>query len=346
MKRQYYSAIYLLTALVLIAAPAWAADKPQPELKMDKIEVKAYKELYPAKIAGVSGLREAVSVEGHVLVHVKAAVYPQWTDALDNARVEAKDIKLKTDQAEILMIGYFERFGDFRVETDSFSAYRRSDWKEKKEPSYQDAVFAVPQGVKTAEFKLGPVSAKIDVPEKLENAPDPRATVKIEVTQAAFVDKIRNAHSVGDIKPKPVSIVTNNRGHILELKIKVTPLKGNGDDPNHFFWYTPWLGLYTNDGSYVPTCGEMFMEGLSGGVSHNLSRGSDQKWSSGEATFYFAVPPDIKAYKLAYLGYQVAEGPLQAPEFKKKEEAAKEPAKPSTEDKAKKTIQDLMKKSQ
>jgi hypothetical protein len=159
-------------------------------------------------------------------------------------------------------------------------------------------------------LKLGEVSAKVTVPGEIQPMPDPAETVKVEITSATVVESVRNTRRVGDIKPKPASSVTYPPGKIMEVKIKVTPQMGNGDDPNHFFWYTPWLAIVTDKGHWVHTFGEMFMEGLSGGVSHNLSRASDGKFSSGEATFYFAVPKDVKSFKLYYLTRPVAEGSL------------------------------------
>ncbi|MEW6262551.1 MAG: hypothetical protein AB1641_05685 [Thermodesulfobacteriota bacterium] len=302
-------AILLLLGVFIGRAPA--ADKPQPELKLDKVEVAAYGELKVMKGASDFGLVEAFSQEGKVLVSISLEVYPQWTEAIDSAQVNAKDIKLKTDQGEdASMIGRFERFGEFRLENSSLYAYRRSDWKEKKEPTYFNAVFAVPKAVKAGEFKLGQASAKITVPDKIQDPPDAAGTLKVEVIGAALVDKVRSTYRVGDLKPRPATVITNPNGQILEVKIKVTPVKGNSGGQNHYFWYTPWFGLLTETNRYVRVLGEMFMEGINNAVSHNLNRGSDGQWSSGEATLYFAVPKGVKKFKLIYLGQAVAEAAL------------------------------------
>lgn len=333
----------LIMAAVLFASPALAEEKKQPELKIDKVDVAAYSELVDHKISNTYGVRELLKVDGKILVSVSVVVEPQWTEEIKNARIDAKNIKFVAGGEEILMIGYFERYAQFRVDTDSFSAYRRSNWKEKPQKVHYNAVFAVPEGTAEGELKLGAASIKVTVP-KAGPAPDPAKTVKVEVVKASFPKKVISEHSVGKIKPKPVTVLTGGHGLLLELQIKVTPLMGNGDDPNHFFWYTPWFAVLTDDGHYIPTFGEMFMDKVNNNVSHNLNKSSDGDFSTGEADFYFMVPPGIKTYKLIYQGVQVAEGQLEAPAAPAPKEPAPE-GKKTEEQKGKDLIKNIMKQN-
>lgn len=334
--KQWISWFSALLAIVFFSAPVSAADSPQPELKITKTDVKAYKELRTSQVAFEYGVNETISFDGKLLLHVTAEIAPQWTEEIDNARVDDENIKLIAGGEEIFMIGYFERYGQFRISTDSFSAYRDSNWKEKPRPVYYNAVFAVPEGTKTCEFKLGTAVSQIQIPEPIP-APKSLETVKIEIVSARTVDEIKSQKSVGDLNPEPVTVVTSPGGKLLELQLKLTPLKGNGDNPDHFFWYTPWFGILAEDGGYIPTIGEIFMDKLNNSVSHNLNLSSDGNWSTGEATLYFSVPPDLTSFELTYLDEPATRGSTG----EKKEEQPE--AEPKPEDAGKKAIKKFFK---
>ena len=269
----------------------------------------AFDTLKPYGISSVHGVDETLKVEGNKLVSIRVKILPVWTDQIDKVKVDDKDIKIVTpDGQEILMIGEFERFGQFRLNAHGLYAYRPNNWKEKEKIFYYNAVFAVPAGVEKAEFKLGAVSAGIDIPAASQPAPLAADAVKVEITGVKKVESLNSEKRVGKLDPKPVTTITNPHGDILEVKIKITPLKGNGDTPDHFFWYTPWLALATADGRFIGTFGEMFMDKITNNVSHNLSRNSSGEWGSGEASLYFAIPKNVTDFKLIYVGQPVAEG--------------------------------------
>lgn len=312
MKRQFTAITAAGLLILTLCGAVFAAENPLPELIIEKTEVFLYEQLPLPKLASEYGVQELLNVDGKKLLSVNLIVQPQWTEEIENARVEDNDIKFVTDQGEeIPMIGCFERYGIFVMETNSFSSYRNYDWKEKANPVYYNAVFAIPDGVKSGQFKLGELTAVIQVPDKANPTPAPADTVKIEIESAAFVEKIQSANSVGNIEPKPVSTISNPKGKVLEVKVNVNPLIGNGDNPDHFFWYTPWFGIMTDAGRYIPTFGEIFMEKLTNNVSHNLNRESDGTWSKGSASLYFAVPANVKTFKLYYQGQHLTDGAVK-----------------------------------
>ena len=304
--KRFYVPFAGLLALLLWAVPISAAD--QPDLKIETATVAVFQELVDYKLSTKSGVVETLRPEGKVLVAVSAVVLPQWTDKISNARVDAKDIRLVTGSGEERMVGYFEHHGQFRVDSHSFSTYRRSDWKEKQRQVIFSGVFAVPQGTKSGVFKLGKASANLQMPKAAETPPQVLDTVSVAVLGATFVDEIRSEKSVGPLKPKPVVVYTNPNGKILAVKVKVSPKEANGDTDDHFFWNTSWLSIVTDKGHFSHTIGEMFMGGVSDSVSHNLNRGSDGGWGSTEATMYFAVPDGVKSFKLLYSNQPAADG--------------------------------------
>lgn len=309
MKRFATLLLTVIAALAFFPDAALTADKPQPELKLENITVTAFDKLDVAKIAEKYGISETLSQDGKTLLAVDVTVLPLWTDEIDKAKVDHKDLKLKlADGEEVTMIGHFERFGQFRVDTDGFYAYRPSNWKEKTKKYKHNAVFAVPAGTMEAELVFGKTTAKIKAPADINPSPDPSSTLKVDIAGAAIIDQVKSTRRVGDMKPKPVTVITSQYGKILEVKIKVTPTMGNGDNPDHFFWYTPWFAVLTDSGRFSPTFGELFMEKINNSVSHNLSRSSDGQFSTGNATLYFIVPKDTKKFKLLYITKPVAEG--------------------------------------
>ena len=298
--------IFLAWQLALVPA---GAQEPQAEMKLSQMELAVFEELKPYEISSVHGIEETLKVDDRKLVAIRLKILPVWTDQIDKINVDDKDIKLVTPQGdEILMIGEFERYGQFRLNAQGFYAYRPNNWKEKEKNFYYNAVFAVPRDLDKAEFKMGPVGAAIKIPNDSKAPPLASDTVQVVITGVGKVESIRNEKRVGTLEPRPQTVITNPHGDILEVKIKITPVQGNGDEPDHFFWYTPWLSLATENGRFIGTFGEMFMNKITNNVSHNLSRNSDGEWSSGEATLYFAVPKSISAFKLIYVGQPVAEG--------------------------------------
>ena len=328
----------LVALLAFFTFPAFAADKPLPQLTIKNISAQAFSELPVNREAAATGMRVALKHAGKVLVSVDAEIVAEWTEGIKNASIRDKDIKLVLDGGEeVPMTGYFERFADFRVSTNSFYDYRRDDWKEKPRPNFYNAVFAVPQGTTSAEFKLGPATAKVAIPGQVLPPPDPASLVTLKVAGTKFVNEIRNTHSVSGIKPKPATIVRPAHGRLLEIKVQLTPTRSNGTTPSHFFWLTNWLSLVTGDGHFAPMLGEMFMDHLNDYVSHNLNKGSDGGWSTSEVTLYFLVPEGTTAYTLSFLGAPMVKGELQPAQ-------PAEPKVPSKEKKAKDAIKGLMDK--
>ena len=149
----------ILIFIIVLAASAAAGAANNPELKLENPVVAAYESLADYKLAVSNGLVETLAVPDSVLVSVTVDVTPTWTEEIKNARVDAKDIKLVTpDGGEILMIGQFERYGQFKMQDWGYSDYRRNDWKEKKSVKTYNAVFAVPKAVKSGRLQFGPAA--------------------------------------------------------------------------------------------------------------------------------------------------------------------------------------------
>lgn len=339
------TALFLGLIFVAVgAAAAWGADQPLPEFKVEKAEVVLFDKLTVTASAAL-GLTETLAPEGRVLLMADLTLKPEWTEAIERAWIQPKEILLKTpDGAETPMLGYFERYGHFRMGGRSFSVYRRSDWKEKPRLERFNAVFLAPKGLAEAEMKLGELTIKLTVPGETKEQPVPADTVGVEIVKAEFVDDIESVQRVGDLKPKPSTLVSRERGLILALTIKLTPKMGNGDNPDHFFWFTSWFGVRADGGPLKPTFGEIFMDGLNDGVSHNLNRNSQGVWPGAEAVLFFAVPEGASTFSLAYLGTPAAEVKLEPPAPKEKDAAGEEeaPKEKAPEDKAKETIRNFM----
>jgi hypothetical protein len=241
---------------------------------------------------------------------VNAAVLPQWTEEISDARVEDKDVKLETPQGGIPMIGYFQEYGEFEVGSTGFSAWRRGDWKEKPYAQPYRPVFAVPADLKTAKFVLGSASAEIQIPAP-GPAPDPAKELAVKVVNVGFTNDIKSQHSVGDIQPKPTTVVDGGGQILLEMKIKVTPAAANNSDGSYFYYGADTFGLVLDKGHYVPCLGQIQWNQFNQKAGHTISKGSDGTLKSEESTIYFAIPPGVTSYKLTYRSAVVAEGKLQ-----------------------------------
>ena len=322
----------MFTILLLVSGPSLAANDPQPTLKVEKVEAAMYRELVLTEKASMYGVRETLRPEADLLAAVRIVLVPEWTDQIKRLQVDHKEIKLSLpDGAEVTMVGYFERFGMFSLQTRSLYAYRPNNWKEKTDPVIFNAVFSVPAETREAVFKIGDTSTPVQFPSEVSPVPDPAEAVQVEIIESRLVDSIQAEYRVGELKPKPVTVITCPTGKFMEVKVKITPVRSNGDSPDNFFWYTPWFAARLETGEYVAVEGELFMDGLSNNVSHNLGRGSDG-WSSGQATLYFPVPNSAAGFQLVYVFSEVGEGrvagapapaPKPEPEPRTKEEKAK-----------------------
>ena len=342
--------IMLLMFLLMAPPIAEAAEDKNPAFKLGNLQVTAYDRLSDYELTVKNGVQEMLEVAGSVLVSITVDVTPEWTEDIKNARVDAKTIKFITPGGdEILMIGQFERYGQFRMRDWGYSDYRRNDWKEKPRFSTYNAVFAIPKETDSGRLQFGETALDVKIPASSADLPDPGDMVKINITQVNLVDRLQSQHRVGDLKPQPVTVLTGGFGSILEVQVEILPQGANTDQGNNFFWYTTWLALLLKDGQFIPTFGEMFMDRINDNVSHNLNRNSDGQFTSGTAKLYYAVPNDIGSFQLLYQGRPVAEyqmaGAATAGETPPKAESAPSD-KPETtpENKGKALIKNLMKK--
>jgi len=293
--------------LLLAGAAMALAQEETVALTLQGVSATAFKELkVGSKVSKYGyGLQEALTAEGSVLLRVDALIAPPWSEQVEQVNVDAERIVLLTGEgAAIPMVGYFS-YGEFELQSNSLNAYRPYDWKENKDPLQYNAVFIVPRDTASLTFKLGAVESKIEGSIKVKASPNPADIVTLAISKAAFVDRIVNTTNVGELK-QPTAITTSH-GKLLAVDLKLTPKEGNSADPDSFLWSTSWIAILCDNGHTAPTLGELFMDGLSDYVSHNLSRGSDGAWTSTEGTFYFAVPADTKTFKLVYYGTPLAE---------------------------------------
>jgi hypothetical protein len=293
----------LALSLALMAIPALAQDKGGSPLNVTTVEAFAYKQL---PVFTLGGVQEILTIPGKVLVMIQVTALPQFSGSQRRVRISYRDIVAVTPQGQaIKMIGYFQRYGQFSVGTRNLYAYRFSG---RVKPVVYNAVFPVPAGVTELTLKLGAVSAKVKIPAKTSETPDPASAVTIKLVGARMVPQIKLARRVsGGLAP---TVVTNPNGSLLEVTFTLTPLRPNGTNPKYFFWYSRWIGLYDAAGTYISPVGERFMGKLTMNVSHNLSRGA-AGWRSTTATFYFAVPKNFGKFKLAYCNRIMAEGQVK-----------------------------------
>jgi hypothetical protein len=293
----------LALTLALGASLSLAQDKAGFPLNVTTIEAAAYKQL---PVFTLGGVQEILTIPGQVLVMIQVTAVPQFSATVKRIRIDHRDIVVVTPQGRTLsMIGHFQRYGQFEVGYHNLYAYQ---WGTRVRPVIFNAVYAVPAGVNQVTFKLGAHSAQVKIPAKLQEAPDPASAVKITLVGARIIPQIKLARRVSSgLAP---TVVSNPNGALLEVTFTLTPLRPNGDNPKHFFWYSRWIGLYDAAGTYLSPVGERFMGKLTMNVSHNLSRG-DAGWRSTTATFYFAVPKTLKKFKLAYCNRPLAEGQVK-----------------------------------
>lgn len=298
----------IMTMLVTFSVQTTrAADKPFPELKLEEVTVTAYEELF---LMELPGMIESLRLDGKVFLAVHTVILPQWTEEIKRFELDAKakDVMLiAPDSTEIPVLGYFDQVGQFEIPSLNRSVSRRSNWQDEPQKVYYNAVFAIPEDGQKYQLKLGPLSVDVEKPAEFEQSPEHGSMVNVEILGSRLVDQVKSIYKVGEEKVE--TTVSNPNGPILEVQIQVTPLRSNSF-VGGFFWHSSWFWVLCNNGCYIQTVAEDFMDQLNDNVSHNLSY-SNEKWGSGEATLYFPVPKDTKSFTLIYITSPVAEGTIE-----------------------------------
>ena len=298
--------VFAALLAVLLLAAASAANAQTPAFTIEKVTVSPYNKLL---VYNVPGVQEFLETEGTTFVAVEVDINAPWSEEVKDLKVDYKEIKLVSPEGyEIPMMGFFDRYGMFKLSTNSLSAYRPTNWQEDPYVVKYNAMFPVPAGQSKFTFKMGDVSAEIEVPAEMQAVPNPAKTVNIEIKSAKLMDDIKSEYRVGDNQYETVT--HNPDGVFLEVVINLTPTMPNGDKPDHFYWNTYWMYL-VHEGSLIRPVGERFMGKLSDNVSNNLNKSKEGEWSSKEYTLYYAVPASIKDFSLVYVMATVASGSVQ-----------------------------------
>ena len=307
-QRRIIMVLSIMTILVAFSVQTTrAADEPFPELKLEEVTVTAYEELF---LMEVPGMIHSLRLDGKVFLAVHTVILPQWTEEIKRFKLDAKakDVMLiAPDSTEIPMLGYFDRVGQFEISSLNKSISRRSNWQDKPQQVYYNAVFAIPKDGQKYQLKLGPLSVDVEKPAEIEQLPEHGSMVNVEILGSRLVDQVKSIHKAGEEKVE--TTVSNPNGQFLEVQIQVTPLRYNSV-PGSFFWHTSWFWVLCDNGCYTQTVAEHFMDKFSDNVSHNLSH-SKEKWGSGKATLYFPVLADTKSFTLIYITSPVAEGTIE-----------------------------------
>jgi len=319
MKRCIAVLIAAVMATCLAAPAAHAAEKKLPTLKIKDPTVTAYEEVcVNAGDAASRGVTEVLKLEGRLFLWLDAPIAAEWSEEMKNANLEAKDFQLLDDKGNACEnIGRFDEDNRFSGYASGLWMHRPHNWQKPEElkPQHYRAVFLVPAGSKSFEFKVAEAaSTKIEMPKKTEPVALPKmweplmpaTEAKLEILEAKLVDTAQGKFRIGK-KESPTRIY-NPDGKLLCVKVRLTPTRSNSDmNEDHFYWPTSNLGLMYGDGCFVRAAGEKFMKGFTSNVSHNTNR-DEKGWRSSEDEFYFAVPADIGAFKLTYHMTPVAEG--------------------------------------
>lgn len=252
------------------------------------------------------GVAEYLSLpEGQNLLVVDMTVSPKWTETIDTLRIDSKEQFLKIAQDEIAPLGSWR--ADGLGGSTTISIRRKRDWKKVPNPLSVRMVFGVPAAAKTGMLILGAKEVPLAFPETVKARGDVDVAMEAKMIQTAWIDKMPLEYRYN--RQRQPSLCKNPNGRILAVTFTVHPIRANSDES--CFWRTPWIGLLTEDGHYIPTFGEGKPERPTIGYNHTIRKNDEGEWKSKEVTYYFAVPSDLKSFTITSLTDPIGEGIVQ-----------------------------------
>ncbi len=297
-----------IIAAFLFCTIAVSAADSKVELEFSELKVLKFSALrVNVDNNGKAGAVEVMKPGENAFVDINFRARGKWTDAVQRVRVGRNDIFVLVGDKKVTALGRIDK-RVFKPFASSLSLYRPANWKENPPTgSVYSGLFVLPANLKEFSLNVGGQKLAIKVPENAVPMPDPKDDVAVKVLSAEFVDQVKGKFSRRAFAAE--TVVTNPDGALLKVVLELTPKQSNVDTPDRFFVFTPWITMAV-DGLVVVPVGEEFHNGISRGVSHNMSK-RDGEWKPKQMTYFFAVPKSLKAFKIRYQGAVVADGEVQ-----------------------------------
>lgn len=267
------------------------------------VETAAYSSLenWDEKEGRPLGMVETIAVDGHHILQVAVQLDIAWSEAVDQVRVQSRDIALVlSDGTEVAAFGTARELGRVSTNGPSLSARRPRDFPEKDEDAFYFAYFLVPQGQTEATLKLGgdlAMEVPVSIPELSQQPTAPEfADVAVRLVRVFKVANTEDRDLTMTLRPP--------EGHVfVELTLDITPRTANETDGDASFSYaTTDFHLGTAEGQSYPLAGQRFMKRVLDSFPNTVKVGDTQ-----DRTILWAVPEDVTAATLYFTGVKIAE---------------------------------------
>ncbi len=215
-----------------------------------------------------SGVEETISVDGMILLDVRAVFDVPWTDDLARLSISSTDILLiLPDGTEIQSFGAYEYWGMFHASASSATATRPRDFPDADADLYYHSMFLVPAGTTTATLRLpaadgepgweGPVGVPGASAEQ-----DAAMFAEFTVTDVARFRTL-SLEDGRDSRAFTSTIAAPAGQVFADLEVDVLAFAANEfEGDGRFFWHTYDFRLVGPAGETYPLMGERFLQKL------------------------------------------------------------------------------------
>ncbi len=296
--------LILMLLPMLLVTGLFAKESADYDVRIDQVE--RFQTLrYEAEERAEHGSVEYVSVPNQVLVVVDVTITPEWIETAKSFRIDEEEQFLRVGQEKITLLGWWRADGLSR--SSSIYSKRKRNWKEKRDPTLVSLVFHAPADARSGTLLLGSKEVALEFAGPIKEVGDVEVAMEAKVNKTAWLDEMSLEYRYN--RYRQPSVRKNPNGRILAVTFTVHPIKANSGDV--CYWRTPWIGLLTEDGHYIPTFGEGDTERPSRGSNHTIRRDDEGHWESKEVTYYFAVPSRLRSFTITSLTAPIGVGVVQ-----------------------------------
>lgn len=290
-------------ALTLTALPALA----QIDVAALSLSARAYDHAtnWQERSFRPAHLTEVLRIPGQVLVDVRVVLDGPWSDSVERAQANARDIHLVLpDGTELSPRGGYQYWGQLSLTTRSISARRPRNFPTEDQDIYWNGLFVVPEGVTEAVLTIGGddirFSGAVTIP-KISAEDDASAFARFS---ASGVRRFRLAElQDGRGDEALTSTIAAPPGMVLaEVEIAVTGAESNNADGDaRFNWSTSDFRLTDPAGGNLALVGERFLHRILDSQFNGVDVGG-----TAERTVVWLVPEGLTEARLLFGETEVA----------------------------------------
>ena len=294
---------FRIGALALAASPALA----QTDVTALSLSARAYDHVtsWQERSFRPAHLTEVLRIPGQQLIDVRVVLDGPWTDSVERAQANARDIHLVLpDGTELSPRGGYQYWGQLSLIARSISARRPRDFPTADEDIYWNGLFVVPEGVTQATLTIGGddirFSGAVTIP-KPSTEDDASAFASFQPTgvrrfRVAELQDGTGANALSSTISAPPGMV------LAEVEVAITgTASNNANGDERFNWSTSDFRLTDPQGASLGLVGERFMRRILDSQFNGVDVGA-----SAERKMVWLVPEGLAEARLLFGETEVA----------------------------------------